>query len=78
MSEPNRKPSSKQSSRPWSVMAIQSAVTDFRTRSARRRTHGELINTEQEIIRADGSPDATSVGAKSSRHGQSTADKWNQ
>lgn len=33
---------------------------------------------EAEIFDARTPPDVTSVRAKSSRHGKSTADKWNQ
>lgn len=57
---------------------IHTAFTDFRTRFARRRSRGELADTEREIFSADTPPDVTSVRAKSSRHGKSTADKWNQ
>ena len=57
---------------------IHSALTDFRTRFAQRRSRGELVDTEREIFAADTPPDVTSVRAKSSRHGKSTADKWNQ
>ncbi|HLY51263.1 MAG TPA: hypothetical protein VKR21_18870 [Solirubrobacteraceae bacterium] len=61
-----------------SPRSVHTAFTDFRTRFARRRTRGEFADTEREIIRADTPPDVTSVRAKSSRHGKSTADKWNQ
>ena len=54
------------------------AFTDFRTSFARRRSRGELVDTEQQIFSADTPQDVTSVRAKSSRHGKSTADKWNQ
>jgi hypothetical protein len=57
---------------------LRRAVTDFRTRFARRRSRGEMANNEREISRADTPADVTSVRAKSSRHGKSTADKWNQ
>jgi hypothetical protein len=63
---------------PWSPRALHTAFTDFRTRFARRRSRGDMVNTEQQIFRADTPPDVTSVRAKSSRHGKSTADKWNQ
>ena len=43
-----------------------------------RRSKGEMVNTEAEIFAASTPPDVTSVRAKSSRHGKSTADKWNQ
>jgi hypothetical protein len=57
---------------------FRTAFTDFCTRFAQRRSRGEFVNTEQEIFSADTPPDVTSVRAKSSRHGKSTADKWNQ
>jgi len=57
---------------------FRTAFMDFRTRFARRRSRGELVDTEQQIFRADTPPDVTSVRAKSSRHGKSTADRWNQ
>jgi hypothetical protein len=57
---------------------IHTAFTDFRTRFARRRSRGELADSEREIFSADTPPEVTSVRAKSSRHGKSTADKWNQ
>jgi hypothetical protein len=53
-------------------------VRDFRSRFARRRTKGEMVNKERELFRADTPPDVTSVRAKSQRHGKSTADRWNQ
>jgi hypothetical protein len=37
-----------------------------------------MSSTEREVFRADTPADVTSVRAKSSRHGKSTADKWNQ
>jgi len=37
-----------------------------------------MTSTEREVFRADTPADVTSVRAKSSRHGKSTADKWNQ
>jgi hypothetical protein len=54
------------------------AIGDFRTNFARRRSRGELSNTEDQLFRADTPADVTSVRAKSSRDGKSTADKWNQ
>jgi hypothetical protein len=43
-----------------------------------RRSQGEMANKEREVLKAHTPPDVTSVRAKSSRHGKSTADKWNQ
>jgi hypothetical protein len=57
---------------------LRRTVADFRTRFARRRRRGEMSYTEREIYRSDTPADVTSVRAKSSRHGKSTADKWNQ
>lgn len=57
---------------------LRGPVDDFRTRFARRRSRGEMPSTEREIFRAGTPADVTSVRAKSSRHGKSTADKWNQ
>ena len=57
---------------------LRRAIGDFRTKFARRRSRGEISSTERELFRADTPPDVTSVRAKSSRHGKSTADKWNQ
>jgi nucleotide-binding universal stress UspA family protein len=72
-------PSSASASRNWSFpKQLRRTATDFRTRFARRRSRGEMSNTEREIFRADTPADVTSVRAKSSRHGKSTADKWNQ
>jgi hypothetical protein len=34
--------------------------------------------TQQKVTDANTPPDVTSTRAKSSRHGKSTADKWNQ
>lgn len=43
-----------------------------------RRSQGTMPNTEREVFSADTPQDVTDVRAKSSRHGGSTADKWNQ
>jgi hypothetical protein len=43
-----------------------------------RRSQGEMANKQEEMFKADTPSDVTSVRAKSSRHGKSTADKWNQ
>jgi hypothetical protein len=43
-----------------------------------RRSQGEMANTEGHVLSASTPPDVTSTRAKSSRHGGSTADKWNQ
>jgi hypothetical protein len=57
---------------------LHRAALDFRTRFASRRSRGELANSENERYRAGTPAEVTSVRAKSSRHGKSTADKWNQ
>jgi hypothetical protein len=73
------KPSSGSAGRTWpSPKKLRRTVGDFRTRFARRRSRGQMSSTEREISRADTPADVTSVRAKSSRHGKSTADKWNQ
>ena len=43
-----------------------------------RRTQGQMTNKEREVVKARTPADVTSVRAKSTRHGKSTADKWNQ
>jgi hypothetical protein len=43
-----------------------------------RRSQGQMANKEREVMKAHTPPDVTSVRAKSTRHGKSTADKWNQ
>ena len=53
-------------------------MLDFKKSFSARRSKGEMVNTEAEIFSASNPPDVTSVRAKSSRHGKSTADKWNQ
>lgn len=50
----------------------------FKKSFSARRSKGEMVNTEAEIFSASTPPDVTSVRAKSSRHGKSTADKRNQ
>jgi hypothetical protein len=61
-----------------SAKELRRAIGDFRTKFARRRSRGELASTERKLFRAGTPPDVTSVRAKSSRHGKSTADKWNR
>ena len=80
MARPDRQPQRAKSGRhpAWSPKTVHTAFTDFRTRFARRRTRGEMVDAEQAIYSADTPPEVTSVPAKSSRHGKSTADKWNQ
>ena len=51
---------------------------DFSKSFSARRSKGEMVNAEKEVFAASTPPDVTSVRAKSSRHGKSTADKWNQ
>lgn len=64
---------------PWrSSRKLRKAIGDFRTKFARRRSRGELTSTEREVFGAGTPADVTNVRAKSSRHGKSTADKWNQ
>jgi hypothetical protein len=78
-SHKEHEPSSPSASQSWrSPKQLRRSVADFRTRFARRRSRAEMSNTEREIFRADTPADVASVRAKSSRHGKSTADKWNQ
>ena len=53
-------------------------MIQFRKSFSARRSKGEMVNKEAEIFAASTPQDVTSVRAKSSRHGKSTADKWNQ
>jgi hypothetical protein len=53
-------------------------VDSFRTRFARRRSKGLMVDKEQELQRRDRPPDVASARAKSQRHGKVTADRWNQ
>ena len=50
----------------------------FRKRFSSHRSRGEMIDHSSELFEAGAPPDVSSVRAKSSRHGKSTADKWNQ
>lgn len=43
-----------------------------------RRSQAEMTNKQAEVFRSSTPQDVTSVRAKSTRHGKSTADKWNQ
>jgi hypothetical protein len=57
---------------------LPSQIQDFRKRWARRRSKGEMSNTQQELFSARRPPDVTSARAKSTRHRKVTADHWNQ
>ena len=57
---------------------LRRAVDGFRTRFARRRSRSAITGSQPGISSADTPADVASVRAKSSRHGKSTADKWNQ
>jgi len=59
-------------------MSKKGPFTRFRTKFAARRSRGLMVDTEDELDRADTPADVSSVRAKSQRHGKSTADKWNQ
>ena len=54
------------------------AMESFRKRFSARRSRSGMSGSKRAIFRADTPQDVTSVRAKSSRHGKSTADKWNQ
>jgi hypothetical protein len=53
-------------------------VRDFGKRFSRRRSKGEMANTERKLHAASAPPDVMSVRAKSTGHGKKTADRWNQ
>jgi hypothetical protein len=53
-------------------------IVALRKRFARRRSKGQMANTERALTSARTPPDVTSARAKSSRHGKVTADRWNQ
>ena len=56
----------------------RSRLAEFKTRFAAHRSRGQMVDHEAELG-APGTPaDVSSVRAKSSRHGKSTADKWNR
>ena len=57
---------------------LRGGVEGFRMRFARGRSRSAISGSERGIKRAGAPADVTSVRAKSSRHGKSTADKWNQ
>jgi hypothetical protein len=54
------------------------SLADFRMSFTRRPRRAPTSSSESDIVHATRPADATSVRAKSSRHGKSTADKWNQ
>jgi hypothetical protein len=58
--------------------ALRRVTDSFRTPFARRRSRSGISGRERELTRAGTPADVTSIRAKSSRHGKSTADKWNQ
>jgi hypothetical protein len=53
-------------------------LAGFGSRYAARRSKGQMVAHEREVVDPHTPPDVTSERAKSSRHGKSTADKWNQ
>ena len=60
------------------MKALRRVADGFRTPFARRRSRSGISGRERELTRAGTPADVTSIRAKSSRHGKSTADKWNQ
>jgi hypothetical protein len=50
----------------------------FGKSQAAQRSQGEMANTQGQIFDSSTTQDVSSVRAKNSRHGQVTADKWNQ
>lgn len=64
---------------PWSPpRKLRGAAGKFRARFAPRRSRPGAAGNERELFKAGTPPDVPNVRAKSSRHGKSTADKWNQ
>jgi hypothetical protein len=57
---------------------FRSTIGDFRKRWARRRSKGEMSDTQNELFSARTPPDVSSPRAKSTRHRKVTADRWNQ
>jgi hypothetical protein len=53
-------------------------LRDFRTKYAKQRSKGEMIDTSPNLQRPSTPPDVASGRAKSQRHGKVTADHWNQ
>ena len=64
--------------KPISTKQVRSTMNAFRTRLAARRRRSGISGSEPGITHARTPADVTSVRAKSSRHGKSTADKRNQ
>jgi hypothetical protein len=62
--------------RPITREQLLGTLDAFRTRLARSRSG--LSGSQRGVTRSGTPADVTSVRAKSSRHGKSTADKWNQ
>jgi hypothetical protein len=57
---------------------LRRVVEGFRTPFPRGRSRSGISGSEPELTRTGTPADVTSTRAKSSRHGKSTADKWNQ
>jgi hypothetical protein len=57
---------------------LRSQIGDFRKRFSRRRSKGEMVNTQDELYRPGTPQDVTSIRAKSQRHKKVTADRWNR
>ncbi|HEU4975029.1 MAG TPA: hypothetical protein VFT50_08050 [Baekduia sp.] len=53
-------------------------ATASRTRFSARRSRATMADHQRELDQPGAPADVRSVRAKSSRHGKSTADKWNQ
>jgi hypothetical protein len=61
-------------------MTYKDAIREglFRKRFAAKRSKGMMTDTSHQLDEANTPQETKSVRAKSSRHGKSTADKWNQ
>jgi hypothetical protein len=57
---------------------IPDQIRQFRSRFARRRSRGLMVNTEHKLHDHSTPPDVASPRAKSQRKGKVTADRWNQ
>jgi hypothetical protein len=57
---------------------VRRTVDEFRTRFARRRSRSSIEGSQRDMNRPGTPQETTSVRAKSSAHGKTTAEKWNQ
>jgi hypothetical protein len=57
---------------------LRNRIREFRKRFAERRSPAATASRPPRTNRADTPPDVASARAKSQRHGEVTADHWNQ